>query len=230
MSGPAKICQYNKRFLDLEEKDEGIIVHFDDGSSTHADVVIGADGIRSIVKASLLGKDHPGVNAVFTNTVIYRVVVSMEEAAAVLGDERARNGTMSLGPNAAILNYPMSKGKKMNIVLTDCDVPEWKNEKWAEPGSSEEVKKRFQNFDDDAKKIVNVCYNLIISYKANEISCFAINPFRNGPCMWHPRFHFMPEDESQSWAMQPMERLPFTAKEQRRHLKMLLFYQRCWAW
>jgi 2-polyprenyl-6-methoxyphenol hydroxylase-like FAD-dependent oxidoreductase len=45
--------QYNKRFIDYRETDTGVVARFEDGSETTGDILIGADGIRSRVRACL---------------------------------------------------------------------------------------------------------------------------------------------------------------------------------
>ena len=64
---------------------------FSDGSSAEADVVLGADGIRSSVRNFILDEDESsGIenkglrNAVFSNTVAYRGLVPMEHLKGLL--------------------------------------------------------------------------------------------------------------------------------------------------
>jgi 2-polyprenyl-6-methoxyphenol hydroxylase-like FAD-dependent oxidoreductase len=50
---------YGKRLVDVEEKPGGIIARFADGSTAGADVLIGADGVRSTVR-TLIDPNAPG--------------------------------------------------------------------------------------------------------------------------------------------------------------------------
>lgn len=52
------------------------ILHFTDGSTATADIVIGADGIHSVVRKHILGPDHPAANAHYSGHAIYRTMVS----------------------------------------------------------------------------------------------------------------------------------------------------------
>jgi 2-polyprenyl-6-methoxyphenol hydroxylase-like FAD-dependent oxidoreductase len=45
----------NKRLVSLEQKSDSVLLHFEDESSVEADFVIGADGIKSAVRKSILG-------------------------------------------------------------------------------------------------------------------------------------------------------------------------------
>jgi salicylate hydroxylase len=47
---PRKIIHLNKRVIDVEIQNEGVDVQFADATSIHADLLIGADGIRSAVR------------------------------------------------------------------------------------------------------------------------------------------------------------------------------------
>lgn len=51
--------EYDKRLVDVVEDESGCTAHFADGSTATADVVIGADGIRSTVRR-LIDPDAPG--------------------------------------------------------------------------------------------------------------------------------------------------------------------------
>lgn len=53
--------EYGRRLVGVDEDPTGITAHFADGSSVTADVLIGADGVRSTVR-SLIDPDAPGAN------------------------------------------------------------------------------------------------------------------------------------------------------------------------
>lgn len=57
-------------------------MHFKDGTTAEADVVIGADGIKSTVRRLLFGEDE-GRRVVFTGTIAYRGLVKYEDAQAI---------------------------------------------------------------------------------------------------------------------------------------------------
>ena len=57
---PEGTFHMNKRIENLIEKPSGAYtLSFQDGTTTEADAVIGADGIKSTVRQILLGKDNP---------------------------------------------------------------------------------------------------------------------------------------------------------------------------
>ncbi|KAL7917598.1 hypothetical protein ACQKWADRAFT_28267 [Trichoderma austrokoningii] len=49
---PKEWIHLNKKISRAESNDDGVVLHFEDGSSAYGDILIGADGIRSQVRAS----------------------------------------------------------------------------------------------------------------------------------------------------------------------------------
>ena len=68
-----------------------LVVHFADGTTAMADVVVGADGIKSAVRGAVISTD-PGEAAVFSQTSCYRGLIPAEtlKAAGVKTDLTAR--------------------------------------------------------------------------------------------------------------------------------------------
>ena len=60
LAGLEQEVQFDKRFLRYEETSEGVIrVHFEDGSSAEADLVVAADGVNSAVRKQYLPHAEP---------------------------------------------------------------------------------------------------------------------------------------------------------------------------
>lgn len=73
-------------------------------------IVIGCDGIKSRVRAWMMGADHPSTPPVYTHKYAYRGLIPMEKAKKELGDDLASNAKMhvsqsfpSLLPNHLVL-------------------------------------------------------------------------------------------------------------------------------
>lgn len=62
---PEGMVRFGKRLAKVEERTpaegESILLQFKDGSTATADVLIGCDGVHSVVRKYLLGPDHPAV-------------------------------------------------------------------------------------------------------------------------------------------------------------------------
>lgn len=85
---PPNITHFNKRCTSISTSITGRpVVTFTDGTTYEADIVIGADGIKSVVRGAVVG-DAPGKQAAFSNTVAYRglVPIATLKAAGVKTD------------------------------------------------------------------------------------------------------------------------------------------------
>lgn len=79
-----------------------------DGRRLSADVIIGADGIHSAVRASVFGSESPE----FSGTVSYRAIVPAER----LADLEFPDNSSWLGPGRHFVHYWVRGGQMLNIV------------------------------------------------------------------------------------------------------------------
>ena len=93
---PAQVAHFHKRVESLDDQHEGpVVINFKDGTAATADAVIGADGVHSIVREHLLGKD--AAKPVYAGSVAYRALVPMAKAVETLGQEFAGNSHFLCG-------------------------------------------------------------------------------------------------------------------------------------
>lgn len=81
-----------------------------DGRRFHADAIVGCDGVKSVVRAKLIG-DAPRVSG----HVVYRAVVP---AADMPEDLRWNAPVVWAGPNCHLVHYPLRHGEQYNLVVT----------------------------------------------------------------------------------------------------------------
>jgi salicylate hydroxylase len=118
---------------------ETAVARFADGREVEADVVVGADGIRSAIRAQLFGADRPR----FTEMMCWRCMVPMEHVPTRIGPggsvELARGEYFGwIGPYGHVICYPIGNGETLNIFaghVTD----QWVEESWSVPSSQEEL-------------------------------------------------------------------------------------------
>jgi 2-polyprenyl-6-methoxyphenol hydroxylase-like FAD-dependent oxidoreductase len=89
----------------------GVAVHFTDGSSAHADLLVGADGVRSRIRQQLLPAPalqprQSGVRGVFGRTLLRDC-----PRLPLLSDVLASSGVLALGPGAAFFCTSMVFGE-----------------------------------------------------------------------------------------------------------------------
>jgi salicylate hydroxylase len=93
-----------------------IQITFTDGTAADADVLIGADGVHSLTRSYLLGTDHPATSPKnHDNWVVYRTMVSMEEARHCIDQKWCGHGVpILLGPRGHVNIIPLNKGTRLS--------------------------------------------------------------------------------------------------------------------
>jgi salicylate hydroxylase len=115
---PEGVLKFGKQLETIKEDAGGkVTLRFTNGTEAQADAVIGTDGIKSRVRANLLGSDHPSAMATYSGCSVYRAMVPMQDAIRVLGAGRATRMLVEMGPSSSIVHYPVS-ATLMNIVAS----------------------------------------------------------------------------------------------------------------
>ncbi|MFD6735955.1 FAD-dependent oxidoreductase, partial [Micromonospora aurantiaca] len=97
-----------------EQGSAGAVALLADGTRVRGDALIGADGIRSAVRAQLVGDGEPTVSG----HTIYRSVIPME----LVPDElRANAVCLRPGHLSHYVHYPISNGQELNLAATKDD-------------------------------------------------------------------------------------------------------------
>ncbi|MCC6887708.1 MAG: FAD-dependent monooxygenase [Hyphomicrobiales bacterium] len=94
---------------DFEERDEGVTLATADGRTMIGSALLGADGLRSFVRARLLGDGDPRP----VGYVAHRTIVPMVELKA---DVNREDVVLWAGPGFHIVHYPLRHGTLFNIV------------------------------------------------------------------------------------------------------------------
>ncbi|EUC48441.1 hypothetical protein COCMIDRAFT_87469 [Bipolaris oryzae ATCC 44560] len=158
---PDHVAKFNKRLVDMEEADDGsgdMVLKFADGSTAQHTAVIGCDGIKSLARKWVVGRDNPASRAVFSGKYAYRGLVPMDKAVELLGDEAARNSQMFLGYHGHLLTFPISHGKIMNVVAFRSRKT-WDSEKWVVTTSKQDMEADFADWGPHVQKIVGAMQN-----------------------------------------------------------------------
>jgi len=118
----------------------GAVVRFADGSATEADVVIGADGIRSAIRAQHFGAGQPR----FTGMMAWRCMVPMACVPTRIGP--AGSVTLErgeyfgwIGPNGHVICYPIGVNGDVLNIFAGHYTGQWVEESWSVPSSRDEL-------------------------------------------------------------------------------------------
>ncbi|KAF5011077.1 hypothetical protein FDECE_2816 [Fusarium decemcellulare] len=154
---PSDRIQFGKQIEDAKEDASGkIIMTFSDGSTASADALIGCDGIRSRVRQLIVGADHPSARPTYSHKYAYRGLVEMDKAIEAIGEERARNACMHMGPNGHVLTFPVNHGQKLNIVAFRTTSENWENERMIRSAHRQEALDNFAGYNSTVTKLLKL--------------------------------------------------------------------------
>ncbi len=142
---PANSVTLGRRCATVESHSDVAIARFEDGSEVEADVIIGADGIHSRVRAALFGPDDPR----FTGKICYRSVV---RRAAIQGDRPATDNAQWLGPHGTIVLYPL-RGDELINVVAHYDDAHYRHESWINECDRQEVLDRYAGWHESLLRV-----------------------------------------------------------------------------
>ena len=132
---PADRLEFGRRCVDVRVRGERAEVEFADGSRVDADLVIGADGIHSTVRAAVFGAEAPR----FTGHVAYRGLVPADRVAHLPIE---RNGTVWPGPGSHVVHYYVAAGRLLNVVCLT-EEGSWTRESWTDEGDTAQLRATF---------------------------------------------------------------------------------------
>jgi len=127
--------QLHKRLVDIDDSGARATLRFDDGSTSEADLVIGADGARSFVRRWMLGYD----DALYSGCSGFRGIVSIDTV-PTLPDPTALQYWM--GPGGHLLHYPMGNNH-INFLLVERHPTPWPRREWIMPTTEGEQLRHF---------------------------------------------------------------------------------------
>ena len=117
-------------------------VHLANGAAVEADLVIGADGLHSVVRRALNGTATP----VFTGQVAWRALVPN------LWD-RGPQVQVHMGPMRHLVSYPLRGGSMLNLVAVQ-ERAAWTAESWSQRDDPMALRAAFGDFGRDARAML----------------------------------------------------------------------------
>ncbi|ETN44785.1 uncharacterized protein HMPREF1541_09660 [Cyphellophora europaea CBS 101466] len=137
----------------VEYNFEGPFVVTADGETWRADLVIGADGIKSLARPALTGQEDVPRD---TGDVAYRILIPGKDLLAdpELADLITDPCTTSwCGPDAHLVGYPIRNGELYNIVVCATSYNETSDEAWVVQGSPLDLLERFKTWEPRVQKL-----------------------------------------------------------------------------
>ncbi len=127
-----------RRCTGFEQDGTAVRLTLAGGDTVSGDVLIGADGVHSMVRQTLWEAGKPE----FLGIICWRGLIRNED----LPEEMRRPvGTNWVGPGGHVITYPLRRGEIMNWVGFG-EREDWKVESWTEKGTRDECAKDFPNW------------------------------------------------------------------------------------
>jgi salicylate hydroxylase len=151
---PAQRVHLGRRLAGFSEAGDRVEAWFDNGARIAADVLVGADGIHSTVRAVLLGEAAPR----FAGCVAYRGLVPVER----LADLGLELGSQSwVGPGGHLVHYFVSRGRLLNFVgWTEHDT--WNREDWTDRATIARALATFEGWHPQVRRIIGAAETCFI--------------------------------------------------------------------
>ena len=136
----------NARIESFTQGADGVTIRLANGSTATGDVLIGADGIHSTVRAQLFGREQPR----YTGNVAWRGLVPAERVASL---DLGRVTGVWMGPNRSIVQYYVSAGRTFNwIGISRSAQPA--RESWLAEGRIEDALAEYEGWHPTIRTII----------------------------------------------------------------------------
>ena len=134
------------RAVHISQTADGVTVTDQHGHHHHGLALIGADGVKSVVR-----QQHVNDPARVTGHVVYRAVVDKADFPV---DLQWNAASIWVGPNCHLVHYPLRGGEQYNVVVT---FHSREQEEWGvREGSKEEVQSYFQGICPQARQLIDL--------------------------------------------------------------------------
>ena len=137
----------NMKVIDVGNEENKAYIKINE-EKIKADIVIGADGIHSVVREKLFEKKESS----FTGNVAWRMLIPVD---LLPRDLILPDTTVWLGPKKHFVSYHVSGGKNLNCV---CLVEQegWKNESWSERGNIEDLRQVYNGWNQTIETLLKI--------------------------------------------------------------------------
>ncbi|WJR79833.1 FAD-dependent monooxygenase [Bradyrhizobium sp. NP1] len=135
------------RCIQLREEADRVRLSFANGASAEADVVIGADGIRSVIQRGIGLQSRPTSEGIMA----YRGLIPAERLSWA---SDLKDPTLWLGFGRSFLLYPVARGRLINMVAfvpTDTD----SEESWSAPGELKALGAEYAGWDQPVQDTIS---------------------------------------------------------------------------
>lgn len=143
---PEGMVKLGHKLETIEDKGSRSVLTFANGETAEADLVVGADGIKSVVREKLFSDKGP----VFSGEHAYRVVISADDAHGMVADDNLR---MYIGRGTKVYLLPLRHRNQMSFDITALNP----DSTWAPRITKDDILATVEGFDE---RIVGIARGL----------------------------------------------------------------------
>ncbi|MEU0654908.1 FAD-dependent monooxygenase [Streptomyces albogriseolus] len=143
---PEGMVHLGHKLEKIEDRGDSAALTFANGATAEADLVVGADGIRSVVRHQLFSQKAP----VFAGEHAYRTVISVDDAHGMVVDDNLR---MYIGRGTKIYLLPLRHRGQVSFDITALHP----DGTWAPEVTKEDLLRTVEGFDE---RLVNITRDL----------------------------------------------------------------------
>jgi salicylate hydroxylase len=189
---PQERIHLGHRLVGFAEERDGVAAWFANGERISCDVLVGADGIHSAVRAGLFGEEEPR----FAGCVAYRGLVPAERIA----DLGLELGSQSwVGPGGHFVHYFVSRGHLLNFVgWTEHD--SWNREDWTDHATIARALAAFDGWHPQIRRIIaasDTCFIWAL-FDRDPLSRWSVGRTTLLGDACHPMYPFMGQGAAQA--------------------------------
>ena len=137
------------RLTGIAERSDRILLAFANGTEVEAEIVIGADGVRSVIRQALYGDDNP----TYTGQMVWRALLNGGDVPAEVLEPTGH--IQWVGPGCHLLAYYI-RGRKLVNIVTQEDTDKWVEEGWSTRGDPDEMRLSFPNPEPRLETLLSV--------------------------------------------------------------------------
>ncbi|MBL8383443.1 MAG: FAD-dependent monooxygenase [Burkholderiales bacterium] len=148
---PAGCLRTGHRLAAWDESGGEVRLRFADGTEAGCDLLVGADGIHSLVRQHLFGPDRPA----YTGMIAWRMVVPAAAVAAARPDIDLTPFTKWWGPTPQVqlVHFLIGGGRDLFLFAT-LPAPEPARESWSQTGDAQVLRAGLAGFHPDARALL----------------------------------------------------------------------------
>lgn len=146
--------RFGHALASIEDDDGGARLKFTNGASASAEIVVGADGIRSQVREHVLGRDEPR----FVGRVALRAIFPT----ARLGSFRMRDCTKWWALDRHVLAYFLTRARDEVYVIATVPAPGWDNDASFQPSSRDALLDAFAGCHRDLRVVLEAATDVTV--------------------------------------------------------------------